>query len=63
MDDPKLLYRPHEAQAALGIKRTKFYEIVKAGHLELRRMGGCTVVPAESLRAFVASLPPANDAK
>ena len=60
MNDLKLLYRPTEAQAALGIKRTKFYDLVKAGDLELRRMGGCTVVPAESLRAYVASLPPAT---
>lgn len=53
----KLVYRPAEAQAALGIKNTKFWALVKAGLLETRKLGGATVVPAESLRRFVESLP------
>ncbi|WP_234731075.1 helix-turn-helix domain-containing protein [Acidocella facilis] len=53
----KLVYRPREAQAALGIKGTKFWALVKAGALETRKMGGATVVPAESLRRFVDGLP------
>jgi hypothetical protein len=55
----KLVYRPAEAQAALGIKNTKFWELVKEGKLEARKLGGCTVVPAESLRRFVENLPSA----
>jgi Helix-turn-helix domain len=53
----KLVYRPAEAQAALGIKNTKFWQLVKEGHLETRKLGGATVVPAESLRRFVDGLP------
>jgi hypothetical protein len=33
---------------------------VKAGLLETRKIGSATVVTAESLRAFVESLPKAN---
>ena len=55
----KLVYRPAEAQVALGIKNTKFWQLVKDGLLETRKMGGATVVPAESLRRFVESLPSA----
>ena len=55
----KLVYRPAEVQAALGIKNTKFWQLVKEGLLETRKLGGATVVPAESLRRFVESLPKA----
>ncbi len=53
----KLVYRPYEVQAALGIRNTKFWALVKAGALETRKIGSATVVPAESLRAYVANLP------
>ena len=55
----KLVYRPREAQEALGIKNTKFWALGKEGKLEARKMGGATVVPAESLRRFVENLPTA----
>ena len=58
----KLVYRPAEVQAALGIRNTKFWALVKEGKLEARKIGSATVVPAESLRAFVAGLPKANAA-
>jgi hypothetical protein len=58
----KLVYRPAEAQAALGIKNTKFWALVKEGQLEARKIGNATVVPAESLHRFVANLPKANAA-
>lgn len=55
----KLVYRPREAQEALGIKNTKFWALVKEGKLETRKLGGATVVPAESLKRFVENLPKA----
>ncbi|WP_035179646.1 hypothetical protein [Acidocella facilis] len=58
MSETKLVYRPREVQETLGIKGTKFWALVKAGHLEAKKMGGATVVPAESLRRFVDGLPP-----
>lgn len=53
----KLVYRPAEVQAALGIKGTKFWGLVKDGFLETRKIGSATVIPAASLHAFVAGLP------
>lgn len=58
----KLVYRPAEVQTALGIKSTKFWALVKAGAIDTFKIGSATVVPAESLQAFIASLPKANAA-
>lgn len=55
----KLAYRPREVQESLGIRNTKFWQLVKEGKLETRKLGGTTIVPAESLRRFVESLPSA----
>ncbi len=62
MISEKLVYRPAEVQAALGIRNTKFWALVKSGLLETRKIGSATVVPAESLQAFVENLPKANAA-
>ena len=43
----KLLYRPSQAQAALGIRWTKFWALVKQGKLEVRKSAGCSFVPAD----------------
>lgn len=56
----KLLYRPAEAQAALGIKHSKFWMLVKAGSFDIRKMGNTTFVTAESLRRFADSLAKAS---
>lgn len=58
----KLLYRPAEVQEALGIKASMFFELVKTGRLEARKLGRATVIPAESLLRFVANLPKADAA-
>lgn len=52
----KLYYRPAEVQTLLGIKTTKFYALVKAGQLEIKKLGRATIVPAESLQKFAAQL-------
>lgn len=56
-DDTKLLYRATEAQAALGIKHAKFWELVKAGAFDVRKMGRITLITAESLHRFADNLP------
>ncbi len=56
----KLLYRPAEVEEALGIKRSMFWKLVKAGKLETVKLGQATAVPAHSLHAYVASLPKAG---
>ncbi|HUN01158.1 MAG TPA: helix-turn-helix domain-containing protein [Halothiobacillus sp.] len=58
----KPLYRPKEAQEALGIGNTKFYQLIQQGALDVRRIGRATVVTGESLRAFIENLPAINAA-
>lgn len=58
----KMLYRPAEVQEVLGIKASMFFELVKNGQLEARKLGRATVVPVESLQCFVANLPKADAA-
>ena len=60
MATPTILAYPiKDACAAVGIGRTKLYALISAGQLEARQCGGRTLIPADSLRAFLASLPPA----
>ena len=44
----------------LGIKRTKAYLLIGAGELDARKLGGKTVVLAESAQRYVANLPKAD---
>lgn len=55
MTDPILL-TPTEAARALGIGRSKLYELLQAGVLESVRIGACRRVPADALWDFVAQL-------
>jgi hypothetical protein len=50
---PKLAYNVNEAMAALGIGRTKFYELARNGKIDLRKIGGRTVATAASLHRLV----------
>jgi hypothetical protein len=52
----KLLHRRMDAQQALSIGTTKFYELVNEGKLKIVKIGSASYVPDESLRAYVASL-------
>lgn len=54
-----LTYGLIDAARALGIGRSSIYRLIAGGQLEARALGGRTVIPAASLHAFVASLPPA----
>lgn len=52
----KLLLTPAEAASALGIGRSKLYELLSSGQLASVRIGACRRVPADALRAFLDSL-------
>lgn len=54
-DSPKLAYTIAEACHAVGIGRTKLYELIGEGRVETRKIGARTVIPAESLRALISS--------
>jgi excisionase family DNA binding protein len=49
-----------EAARAIGIGRTRFYELLSVGKIQAVRCGGRTLVTVAALRAFIDSLPPAN---
>ena len=52
----KLLLTPIEAAAALGIGRSKLYELMRTGIVTSVRIGNCRRVPATSLSELVARL-------
>jgi excisionase family DNA binding protein len=52
----KLLLTPTEAADALGIGRSKVYELMRAGTLPSIRIDSCRRVPVDDLRALVARL-------
>jgi excisionase family DNA binding protein len=55
-DVPVLLIRPEDAATALGIGRTKVYELMRSGALRSVKIGGLRRIPAGALAEFVAWL-------
>ena len=49
----RLAYRPAEAATALGISRSRIYELITEGRLTKRKIGKVSVIPAESLKALL----------
>jgi excisionase family DNA binding protein len=54
----KLLYTVAEVQALTGLGKWKLYDLIRDGSLHSVKIGACRRIPAESLREFIASLPP-----
>ena len=50
----RLLLRPAEAGEAIGIGRSKIYELLAAGVIPSVRIGKAVRVPVSSLERFVA---------
>ena len=50
----RLLYRPSEAGEALGLGRSKAYELIASGVIPSIRIGKSLRVPADALRKWVA---------
>ena len=48
----KLMLRPREAAQAVGIGRTLFYRLVKAGIIPSCRVGKSIRIPVAALRAW-----------
>ncbi|MBZ5588129.1 MAG: helix-turn-helix domain-containing protein [Acidobacteriia bacterium] len=56
----RVAYRPKDVIAATGIVRTMIYGAIRRGELRALRLGPrALVIPAENLKAWLASLPPA----
>lgn len=51
---PKLAFTIAEACHAVGIGRTKLYELIGQGRIITRKIGSRTIIPAESLKALVS---------
>lgn len=51
----RLTVRIREACHMTGIGRSKLYELIQAGEIEVIKVGTMTLVPVASLEAFLAS--------
>ncbi len=49
----RLLLRAEEVQEALGLGRSKTYQLIASGELPVVRIGRCVRVPAEALQRWV----------
>ena len=58
----RLLLRPTEAAEAIGIGRSKVYELLASGEIPAIRIGGSVRVPVDALRAWIASRLPEQQA-
>ena len=52
----QLLLTPTEAARALGIGRSKLYELMQEGALESVHIGACRRIPTDALLTLVAEL-------
>jgi excisionase family DNA binding protein len=59
----KILLTPVEAAAALGIGRSKVYELLQSGQLPSVHIGRCRRVPADAVHSFASSLRRSGPAK
>jgi len=50
----RLLLRPIEAAEAIGIGRTKLYQLLASGELPSIRIGSSVRVPVDALRDWIA---------
>jgi len=55
--DPKLAVSIRDAADAVGIGRSKIYELIKAGELVPRKCGSRTLIRYEDLKRFIDNLP------
>jgi excisionase family DNA binding protein len=55
-----ITYTIASACAALGVGRTRLYQLIGQGKIEARACGGRTLIPAQSLLDFVSGLPSAQ---
>ena len=49
----KLLLRPIEAAEAIGLGRSKVYELLASGELPSIRIGGSVRIPVDALRKWI----------
>ena len=47
----------HQTLETLGIGLTKFYELLNTGYIKAIKIGKRTLVPQDSINAYLANLP------
>jgi excisionase family DNA binding protein len=52
----KLLLTPEEVAAALGIGRTKVYELIRLSLIESVKIDGCRRIPTAAVHEYVSRL-------
>ena len=55
----RIAYPIADACRVVGIGRTNLYRLINEGKLEARKVGGRTLIPAESLRRLIDDAPSA----
>jgi excisionase family DNA binding protein len=56
----RAFYSPKETEAILNISHATCYRLIAAGKLDARKLGGKTLITAESIERLVAELPKAG---
>jgi excisionase family DNA binding protein len=49
----RILLRPSEAADAIGVSRSKTYELIARGDIPSLKLGGCVRVPVAALQAWI----------
>jgi excisionase family DNA binding protein len=49
----RLMLRPTEAADAIGVSRSKAYELIARGDIPSVKVGGCVRVPVKALNAWI----------
>ena len=49
----RILYRPAEAAEAIGVSRSRVYELINSGEIPSIKVGGVRRVPVDKLRDWV----------
>lgn len=53
----RALYSPRETQQIIGISHATLYRLIAAEKLDARKLGGKTLITADSIERFIAELP------
>ena len=53
----KIAFSPAEAAAAVGLGRSKFYELIRAGKIAAKKSGSRTLITVAELQRFIDELP------
>ncbi len=49
----RLMLRPVEAADAIGVSRSKVYELIAAGQIPSVKLAGCVRVPVDALKHWI----------